>query len=277
MAVPLMLAFFLIASGWQQGAPVEQKRLESVTPYVEKSEKEFAFYPGGKLEIIAATSGNFRIIGWKKAVVRVEMEKVFFYLSPDQAQAMAKRYPTRITYTQTLAKISTTGSQLPDAAMEVNAVVYVPGERTDLNIKMIKGDLFVEAMNGSVEATLEEGSIEAKNLSGYISALTKLGDLNVELSGTHWTGYGITAATRKGSVALRLPTDYSATLQLETRDGKISFDYPERVVEGESIPLQVLARKKTRSINAPIGAGGVPIRLTTFSGDIVFTGKNRQN
>ena len=95
------------------------------------------------------------------------------------------------------------------------------------------------------------------------------------MSGPRWKGYGFTAATRQGSINLNLPIDYSAALQLETRDGKISVDYPDQIVQGESVPLQVMAKKKARSVSAPIGSGGASIKFLILSGDIAFKGSPR--
>ena len=79
-----------------------------------------------------------------------------------------------------------------------------------------------------------------------------------------------TSATQKGSISLQLPADYSAALKLETKDGDISVDYPAQIIQGESVSLQVVADKNTRSVSAPIGAGGAAIRLLTKSGNIDF-------
>ena len=272
MALRLMLALLLLAAAGLPQEPARQQNTGSNTPYVETSEKQFAFYPGGKLEISAAAPGSCRITGWDSAVVRVEMEKIFYYATAEQAQSLAKLYPARISYTQTLAKISTTGSKKPVGNMEINIQVLVPRERTDFNIKMIKGDLAVASFSGSVEATIEEGNIEARDLGGYFSLMTKRGDLQVELSGPRWLGYGFTGATRRGSIDLRLPVDYSAAIQLETRDGKISLDYPEQMIEGESVPLRVLEKKKASAVKEKIGTGGVPIKLMTATGNIIFKG-----
>ncbi len=272
MALRLMLAVLLLAAAGLPQDPARQTASGANAPYVEKTDKEFAFYPGGKVEINAAAPGSCRIVGWDRAAVRVEIEKVFYYLTGEQAQAHAKLYPVRVTFTQTLAKISSAGSAKPAANMEVNVRIFVPGERTDFNIKMIKGDLSAASFSGSVEATIEEGNIEAKDLAGYFSLMTKRGDLQVELSGLRWRGYGFSGATKGGSIDLKLPVDYSAIVQLETRDGKISVDYPAQMVEGESVPLHVLEKKKASAVNEKIGAGGVPIKLVTASGNIVFTG-----
>jgi hypothetical protein len=275
MVYGLILAGILLVSGWQPRDSAAQQAVDSKTPYIERSDQEFAFYPGGKIEIGAAAPGSFKIVGWQKAFVRVEMEKIFFYVSPDQAHVLAKMYPVHVTRTQTSAKITTSGPKNPVVNMEVNFQVYVPWERTDLKIKMIKGDLSVATLNGWTEATIVEGNVEAKDLAGYFYAVTKQGDLKVELFGKRWTGYSFSARTERGSVDLSLPVDYSANLQLHTKDGNISTDYPEQMVEGESVPLKVMAKDKTRTLSTEIGTGGSQIKLVTSSGDIVFKGISR--
>jgi len=275
MTSGLILGILLMAAGWPPGDSAPRQNANLQSPYVEKSEQEFAFYPGGKVEISAATPGSFRIAGWQKAFVRVEMEKVFYYLTPEQAQALAKLYPAKVTKTNTSVKIITAGSPKPGVNMEVNVQVWVPWERTDLKIKMIKGDLSVAELNGWVEATIEEGNLEARDLSGYFYTVTKRGDLKVELSGKRWTGYSFSARTERGSIDLNLPEDFSATLQLHTKDGAITADYPPQMVEGESVPLKIMAKKKTRTLSAPIGDGGAQIKLVTNSGDIAFKGTGR--
>ena len=272
MALRLIIAFLILPLCWLPSEPTAQKSDLAKTPYTEKSDKEFAFYPGGKLEIAAAAPGSFVIIGWEKSMVRVEMEKIFYYLSPDEARALAKSLPIRVTYTATTARISTTSAQ-PGATMENNIKVFVPRGRTDLGIKINKGDLSISSLSGSVEATLEEGNIEARDVAGYFSLVTKRGDLNIELSGARWAGYGFWGKTSEGSIELRIPTEFSAALQLGTKDGKISVDYPEQMVQGESVPLRVLEKNKAASVSTPIGTGGAPINLVTSSGNIVFKGK----
>jgi DUF4097 and DUF4098 domain-containing protein YvlB len=273
MVLRLVFAFLLLPLGWQQNEPAAQRSSGTKIPYTEKSEKEFAFYPGGQIEIAAASPGSFTIAGWDKAMVRVEMEKIFYYLSPEEAKVLAKRYPVRVTYTATLARISTAGAAQPGATMENNIQVFVPRDRTDLKIKMVKGDLSIASVRGSVEATLQEGNVDARDLAGYISLRTERGDFNVDLSGLRWTGFGFWGKTSQGSIRLQLPVVFSAALQLGTKNGKISVDYPEQMVEGESVPLKIIEKKSAASVSTPIGTGGPPINLMTFSGNIVFAGK----
>lgn len=272
MAFRLICALLLLPLTWPQTKPAAQSSAGAKIPYTEKSEKEFAFYPGGKLEVAAAAPGGLTISGWDKSLVRVEIERIVYYLAPDEAQALAKRFPVRVTYTATTARISTASAQ-PAAAMENNIKVLVPRDRTDLGIKISKGDLAISSLRGSVEATVAEGNIEARDLAGYFSLVTRQGDLNVELFGSRWTGYGFWGKTSQGSITLQLPVGFSAALQLGTRNGRISVDYPEQMVQGESVPLKILEKKKAASVSTPIGTGGAPVNLMTLSGNIVFQGK----
>ncbi len=146
------------------------------SPVVEREEKEFNFFPGGKIEIVAAVTGSLKIVGWKKGSVRVESEKIIY--SPSQEQAMqppqdqrdtAKpQLPIRIRYTQTSAAVRT--YEIPGSKMEINLTLYVPGDKTDINAKIKNGDFSIEGINGWVEVTIAtEGSLEAKSMAGYFS------------------------------------------------------------------------------------------------------------
>jgi hypothetical protein len=277
MAFPVILVLLVLACGAKPPEPACPQSSEAKAPYMEKSEKEFAFYPGGQIEISAAAPGSFSITGWDKSLVRVEMEKIFYYLSPDEARAKAKAYPIRVTHTPTTAKIITAGPSPPSVTMEMNVRVFVPRDRTDLKIRMIQGDLAVESLRGFTDATLEGGDILAKDLAGYFSLKTKRGDLDIELLGPTWLGYGLWGKTDMGAVNLRLPADYSAALQLGTKMGKISVDFPEQMVEGESVPIAVMEKGKGAAVNVKVGAGGAPINVLTESGIFTFQGIKKQN
>jgi DUF4097 and DUF4098 domain-containing protein YvlB len=241
------------------------------TPYVEREEKQFNFYPGGKIEISANAPGSVKIIGWQKATVRVEVEKVVYYLSPEQAKAEIQHSPIRVRWTPTSATIVT---PVNTAGIEMNLAVYVPCDKTDINAKINHGDFSIERVTGWVEATIvTEGGIEAKSLSGYFSISTLRGDINVVMDGSQWRGLEFAALTHNGSAHLQIPEQYSAALQLETRDGKIVVDYPPQVVDGEPTPPDIMIRKNSQSLKASIGDGGAPIKLVTYSGDISLSKK----
>jgi DUF4097 and DUF4098 domain-containing protein YvlB len=268
---PVALFCFMIPNLFsQQPAPAPLSAPQ--TPYVEREERQFSFFPGGKLEIVVGTHGSLTIIGWQKASVRVEAEKIVYYSSREEAKAAIQKSPIRIRYGQTTASIRTSGAA--DSALEYNLTVYVPGDKTDIKANVNHGDLSVEGVNGWIEATIVmEGSIEAKSMSGYFSATTLRGDISVEMTGNRWRGLEFAAVTQNGSADLKIPETFSAALQLETRNGKILVDYPPQVVEGEVVPPDIVIRKTSQSLKATVGDGGAPIKLVSYFGDIRLSKK----
>jgi DUF4097 and DUF4098 domain-containing protein YvlB len=262
LLISIFAAFPLIAQV-PQASSVAPK-----TPYVENEERQFNFYPGGKIKIASAAPGNIVIIGWQKGSVHIEAEKILYNASPEDAKNAFAGNSIRVRWTQTSAAIATTA--IPGAKMEINLKIYVPREKTDLSVEMNRGDFSIDSVNGWIEMTTQEGSIEAKSLGGYFSGITLHGNVNIELEGKRWNGYEFGALTHSGSIDLKLPQDFSAAIQFETKNGKISVDYPPQVVEGEPMPPDIIIRKDAQSLKASIGDGGAPIKLSSYSGNITL-------
>jgi hypothetical protein len=243
------------------------------TPYVERQEKEFKFYPGNKLDITMGVPGNLTIIGWRKGYVRMEAEKIVYYASYEEAKGLLQKSPIRVRYTQTSGSILTPPPPAPPAIMEMNLTLYVPGDRTDLNIRMGTGDLSIDSVNGWIDANVTEGNLEARSVAGTFSGVTKHGDIHVEMSGRQWQGLEFAASTDRGSVELLLPVEYSAAIQLQADGGKITVDYPNQEVDGESVPPDIVSGKKGQMLKAAVGSGGMPIKLLTRSGDVALLAK----
>jgi hypothetical protein len=242
-------------------------------PYVEQNEKQFSFYPGGKIEITATVPGNVKVIGWQRSSIRVEIEKIIFNLAVDKAQELSAAFPVQVRWTQISATVTAAGPPKAAATMEVNLTIYVPKTKTDVKVKMLQGDLGIGQINGWVEANLTEGSVEAKSLSGYFSAITKRGDVLAELAGKYWEGHSFTAVTHQGAVELHLPLHFSAALQMETRNGALKIDYPAQEIDGQDTPLTAVAHKGGHSLKATVGDGGPPLSLLTYAGDISLLAK----
>lgn len=263
MRICPILLFLLFVSGLHsQEAPHPSS---AQIPYVEREQRSFNFYPGGKLSISSAVPGSLKIIGWKMGSVRIDAETIVYSLPPEEAKSLLKKHPLRVRWNQTSASVLV---QEAPARMEVNLTVYVPGDKTDLIAKIPRGDISIESVNGWIETSTGEGCLEARSLGGYFSGVTPRGDIVVELSGLRWKGLELAAMTQHGSVDLRLPERFSAALQLETRNGSISVDYPEQIVDGEPQPPDILINGNAQSLKATVGDGGAPIRLLTYSGNV---------
>lgn len=268
MAVWQALMYLLLLAAPQAQKLPEPGEATSESPYVERIQRQFNFYPGGKIEISGSAPGNFKIIGWQRSSVLAELEKIIYHMEPEQAKVLSGQFPVQVRWGQTSATIRTAAPPKALASMEVNGTLYVPKDKTDFKIQLISGDVAIGAINGWIEVNLTDGSIEARSISGYFSSVSQKGNVKLELSGKRWLGYGLTAVTQSGTIDLRLPADFSAALQFETKDGNIAISFPEQLVEGESVPLTVVANKNARSLKATVGDGGAPIRLSTSRGDI---------
>jgi hypothetical protein len=263
-----LLAVLLLLALRPEFIPAAQERTPSGSPYVERNRKEFKFYPGGKIEIFAGAPGSVEIEGWDRAMVEVESETVVYYLPADQARALILKYPLRVRYGQTSATLTTDAPPKSAAVVEINLKLRVPKDRTDIKTGIVQGDLRIRRVSGWIEADLQQGDVEASQLQGYFSAVTKAGDLNLQMAGKRWLGQGFTAVTERGSAALRLPLGYSAALQLATRAGEVTVDYPEQEVEGEKVPLLAVVKGQGCSLTATVGDGGAPVRIRTEMGNI---------
>ena len=236
--------------------------------YMVNQEREYRFYPGGRIGISLDAPGNLKIIGWNRGSVRMEAEIKVHSLAEEKARALLEKSPVRVRYTDAASTIQVAETPELKELLEVNMIVYVPGARTDLLVQVRKGDFTIDAVNGWVEATVAEGNMELTAIDGYYSVKTSRGDILVNLSGNRWSGQGFTAVTQEGRVDLLMPEKYSAVLQLDTRNGEITADYPSQEIEGELIPPEVSVKKKAQQLRVRVGDGGAPLRLGTQSGDV---------
>jgi hypothetical protein len=271
----LIILIGLAIAGAQQSSQIPPPPVAPPSPpYVEQTQKQFSFYPGGRIEITATVPGNVKVIGWQRSSILVQMERIVFNQPPDKAQELLAAFPVQVRWTQVLATVKAAGPPKTALAnLEVNLTVYVPKTKTDVIVKMLQGDLGIGQLNGWIEATLTEGSIEARSLSGYVSAVTQRGDIFAEMADKHWEGHSFTAVTHQGTVELRLPLQFSAALQMETRDGALKIEYPMQEIDGQDTPLTAVAKKNGHSLKATVGDGGPPVSLLTHSGNLSLISK----
>jgi DUF4097 and DUF4098 domain-containing protein YvlB len=200
----------------------------------------------------------------------MEAEIKVYSMAEEKARALVGKTPVRVRYTDSASTIQVGETPELKGLIEVNMTVRVPAAKTDLTVQMKKGDFSIDTVSGWVEATLAEGSMDMTAVDGYFSGKTKKGNVYANLSGNRWNGQGFAAVTDEGRVDLVVPENYSAELQLDTRDGEITGDFPELEVEGELVPVQAAVRNKTQQLRTRLGGGGAPVRLGTQSGDVSF-------
>jgi hypothetical protein len=91
-----------------------------------------------------------------------------------------------------------------------------------------------------------------------VSGATVNGGVQVELAGVMWDGRQLDVSTRNGGVTVAMPSQYSAHIQAETRNGGMHSDFPG-ALDGTPRP---------RRMDFNLGAGGPLIHLATENGGV---------
>ncbi|MGD2047125.1 MAG: DUF4097 family beta strand repeat-containing protein [Gemmatimonadota bacterium] len=128
---------------------------------------------------------------------------------------------------------------------------------TDLRLRTTNGGISVAGVSGDIDVRAVNGGVSFAGLSGDVRGRTTNGGLTVELTDTSWDGAGLDLETTNGGVRMSVPEQYSAELELSTRNGRIDLDFPA-TVQG----------RMGRSLRTTLGDGGPTIRAATTNGSV---------
>jgi DUF4097 and DUF4098 domain-containing protein YvlB len=131
-----------------------------------------------------------------------------------------------------------------------------------LSLKSTNGGISIRDVDGQIDFRTVNGGVRLVNLAGDVKGRTSNGGVDVDLEGPGWKGEGLNVETSNGGVTLRIPEQYSAHLETSTINGGMNIDFP-LTVQG----------RIDREINANLGAGGAPIRVTTHNGGVKIAKK----
>ena len=119
------------------------------------------------------------------------------------------------------------------------------------------GGITIEDFRGSATFRATNGGVSLTDVGGDIRGETTNGGLSIRLRGDRWEGAGLDVETRNGGVRMLIPDRYSAELETETVNGRVSIDFPVTVTGTIG-----------RSIRTTLGSGGPRIRAVTRNGGI---------
>ena len=141
------------------------------------------------------------------------------------------------------------------------------GVQVNLTVKLPKGvRLDVVGTNGSINVTGAAAAMHLITVNGGIDAATSTGGINaVTVNGNvHATtralppGSEVKVVTVNGSVTVELPIKLDADINAKAISGGVTSEFPVAVSSG------VLGKH----IEGRVGAGGVPVSVTTVNGSI---------
>jgi hypothetical protein len=212
---------------------------------------------GGPLHIDVRPNGGAQVTGWEQGSIdgsaRVQVQA--------ENEAEARAIAGGIVIDAGGGTIRANGPKTSDGrSWSVSLVLSAP-RATDLEIDAVNGPVAITGISGQIRATTTNGPMSLTDLAGDVRARTTNGPLRIVLAGNFWEGTGLDAETHNGPVSLAVPEGYSAQLDVGTVNGPFRLGIPV-TLQGE------LPGGRTRSIKAPIGGGGAPIRAVTTNGPL---------
>ena len=88
MRLCLLMMLYLLVPNLQPEELAQTAASPPEAPYVEREDRQIKFYPGGKIDIATVVPGSISIIGWKKASIQLEAEKIIYYLNRERAKSL---------------------------------------------------------------------------------------------------------------------------------------------------------------------------------------------
>jgi phage baseplate assembly protein gpV len=161
---------------------------------------------------------------------------------------------------------------------QIRLEVRVPHEMTgdihtgdgSIDLRSLRGSLRVNTGDGSIHGDNLDGSLDAQSGDGSVHIEGRFDDVrlhtqdgSVELRADQGSRLRSDwhVETGDGSVQVRVPHDLSATVDLHTGDGSISFDGPSLSVSGAQSEHQV---------HGKLNGGGPLLAIHTGDGSISF-------
>jgi len=214
---------------------------------------------GGMVHVDARPNGGVQVTGSDQATVvgsaRIQVQA--------ETEAEARGIAAGIIIDTSTGALRANGPRTSDGrSWSVSFVLSAP-HRTDVQIDAVNGPVAIRAVSGRIRATTTNGPMSLRELGGDVQVRTTNGPLDIVLGGTSWEGAGLDAETQNGPLRIAVPDGYSAQLETRTVNGPFSIGIPI-TIQGD-LPVG-----RTRSINAPIGSGGAPIRAVTTNGPVTI-------
>jgi hypothetical protein len=206
------------------------------------------------IDIDAGTNGGIRVRGWDRAEVHVRAR----VQAEADSQAAARSLASGV-------RIETAGSSVraegpsrtgDDESWSVSFEVDVP-RTAMIALHARNGGISIADFRGTAKFETRNGGVTLGDVAGDIRGETTNGGVTVNLAGDHWDGAGLDVETHNGGVRLSVPSNYSATLEAGTVNGRLDIDFP--------ITVQGTISQR---LTTTLGSGGAKLRVVTTNGGV---------
>lgn len=154
-------------------------------------------------------------------------------------------------------------------------VITVP-RRSSLELKCVNGgDIYVEQVDGEIDADNLNGKVTLKNVSGSVVAHSLNGAVLVTLDRID-ASKPMSFSTLNGDIDVTLPGDVRAKIRMKTDNGEIYSDFDVKLDSGPQLMHNDSGRQSDgryhvrfdRTLHGIINGGGPDYQFTTFNGQI---------
>jgi hypothetical protein len=227
-------------------------RIDGLVTYCEMREIPAAF--AGSIDAASTPVGGISVRGWDEPGVLIRARVTAE--APDGWQAAA--LAAQVLVTESAGVVRSAGpAETNRLEWQVSYEIFVP-RAVNLALKAGVGEITSQDVRGKIQCGTNVGSLQLMSVTGDVQCRTSVGSISIVLTGNHWEGVGLDVQTDVGAIALNIPADYSAHLELGTGLGSIISDFP----------LPVVKKGLARSVSGDVGGGGATIHVATQVGAI---------
>lgn len=210
--------------------------------------------PKGHVSIDAGENGGIRVIGGDADSMIVVAMIAASAGSDADAIAIAKQVQIEVTG----SSVRATGPSMTGRRHWYVSFDVILPRGADISATTHNGGVYLQGLNGKVEASAVNGPLSVYEMAGDVSGRTQNGPINAELRGATWEGTGLDLQTTNGPVVLDIANGYNAHLETGTVNGPMRIDFP--------VTLQ---GRITKRLNVELGKGGPTVRAVTTNGPVV--------
>lgn len=163
---------------------------------------------------------------------------------------------TTVALSSTNGKIHLEGLDRPIRARSSNGSISIVEVAGDLDVTTANAKVLCRATRGHLRARSSNGKIEVSRHTGSVDASTSNGVIKASLEAIGQSG--VTLTTSNGRIALELPDEPDADVDIRVENGHIHNDLDLEDASGDS----------AGRVRGRIGKGGTPIRLRTSNGTV---------
>jgi len=159
--------------------------------------------------------------------------------------------------------------------------ITVP-RKTSLELKcMNDGNIYVEGVEGEIDANNLNGKVTLKNVAGSVVAHSLNGAVTVSLDRID-SGKAMSFSTMNGDIDVSLPASLKANVRMKTDNGDIYSDFDvkldaaasSRPIEQGRQPDGSYRLRFDQAVHGSINGGGPDFQFTSFNGQI-YIRKNK--